>query len=578
VSVEVNCAMGYQMTKKDVTKQSTDHAREVINKSVSRIHSKVKEERTTKNLRETEEKNTHVIDNRGDKATHMAGIYHWVDMLYEAQIYNYGKRQMMQFMIPEPSEYYEHAREVYGQYMKDKAIKELDAPPEFTLNSPDDITEGVIGIEGSGYREANYLTEAGKYNAEGIEPPPPQCLYSTAGFGKITKSDNSNQWFVDTCKEEGGGVEIPYGYQAGDLSDKYNMSYTLAIVRRNNGGGWQDAGITVSIGGRNVAFTWDTKELKTMVTGDNGKKLQWINKCEYKGGIPGARTLPVTICTREIAAYAFNVWVRFERTEELYKEWQIKTFNAIRKAYLEMKLIYEQKLAVQEELAEQRSGVTGSVTGKNPRINRDIERTELKKQCIRILMDNCLGQKFGEFNTGAGNQNSQNEPEIDYGPMSTSTKQEPAKEYVEFDIADAMREGSYIQFFEQAFEWENMTYIFYPYFWSNREKWDVKCMTFDDDPQFTKFLQAGAARVVLPVRDKYEDVVNTYLETGAIWKGGTAPVINDPLFLSIAEELKNQTDESKGKPEGEPWDVIVPTSHLYLESGDTALPKFDQAK
>ena len=34
------------------------------------------------------------------------------------------------------------------------------------------------------------------------------------------------------------------------------------------------------------------------------------------------------------------------------------------------------------------------------------------------------------------------------------------------DVEKACEEGSKIRFFENAFEWQNMTYVFYPYFWA----------------------------------------------------------------------------------------------------------------
>lgn len=246
--------------------------------------------------------------------------------------------------------------------------------------------------------------------------------------------------------------------------------------------------------------------------------------------------LPVSIGGSNISTYALNVEVACVVTEEQMKRWKIKTFQAIQKAYINMKTIYDQKMAAKETGA----GIT--ITGKNPNINREIEKTELKKQCIRILMENCQGQKFGSFNA-----------------MKTG--------YTDFNIADAIQEGNYIQFFEQAFEWENMTYIFYPYFWSNQNEWIEKSTTYDTDPQFTKFLQSGSARVMLPARKGYENVVAHYLKTGAVWGGGDAPLADDPLFLAVADELKNQTDSPDNEKLEDSWEVVVPTTQVYLQQG-----------
>jgi hypothetical protein len=80
--------------------------------------------------------------------------------------------------------------------------------------------------------------------------------------------------------------------------------------------------------------------------------------------------------------------------------------------------------------------------------------------------------------------------------------------------------------------------------------------------------------VVIPVHPAYNDAVLHYVETGAMWNGGEPPHIDDPLFISIVEELKAATDDLAGAvPEGEPWKVVVPTTLTYLQA-DSTLPDF----
>jgi hypothetical protein len=145
--------------------------------------------------------------------------------------------------------------------------------------------------------------------------------------------------------------------------------------------------------------------------------------------------------------------------------------------------------------------------------------------------------------------------------------------YPEINVPEARSEGKYIQFFEQAFEWDQITYLFYPYFWGRKGNWPTTEGLSDTDPLFTKFLQAGAARVLVPVHVAYETAVLHYLESnGEIWNGGEPPVLNDDLFISIVDELKSQQDAGPVPvPEGDPWEVIVPTELVYLQS-DSVLP------
>ena len=529
VQVEVTGNIGWQGSLKNVTKMSSDHAREVIDKSVARISKKIKEERVTKTLRETEEKNIHKIDNSGG-AVHTVGIYRWVDMLYEAQIFNYGKRLMMQFIIPEPSAYYEFAKKKYENWLKAQATDALERPAPFTLKTPDGITE------------ENYLNFIKLYNVEGIEPPPPEFQTISIGLGK--KVDDKVDDFVD--KDESAKLKIPDGYEVEDIWQ--NLSYSLSYTRRESS--MDNRAVIVLVGNRIIFERRGDKEGQRIGAQRDGL---WSL---HREGMEG-NNIPISVNLKKIATYILHVEIQCTRTENALMQWKIDTYKAIQQAYLDMKLEYEQKVAVQKELAEQRAGAAGVITGLNPGLNRDIEKTELKKQCVRLLMENCQGQKYGAF---------------DASPV----RNESQADFTDFSLTDAIQQGDYIQFFEQAFEWENMTYLFYPYFWANKAQWDMKAMTYDDDPQFTKFLQAGAARVMLPARKNYEDSVLNYLRTGKVWDGGTAPIADDPLFMSVADELKNQTDDSGGEADGEPWEVVVPTTQIYLQQDGVPLPDYEE--
>jgi hypothetical protein len=135
-----------------------------------------------------------------------------------------------------------------------------------------------------------------------------------------------------------------------------------------------------------------------------------------------------------------------------------------------------------------------------------------------------------------------------------------------------------VQFLEQAFDWDNLSYLFYPYFWSTPPKWiDLMSRSDDADPVYTSFLQAGAARVLVSVTPGYEHAVMHYLATGQAWDGGVTPAIGDPLFIAIYQELRNQQDNlATATPEGDPWPFVLPTSLTYLDGGDP-LPTFPQA-
>lgn len=520
----------YSTASQESNKNSSNFAREVIDKSISKIQKKTKEERTTKRLHEVEEINTHGIDNK-DKPDHAVGVYRWVDKYYDAQIYNYGKRMMFEFIIPEPAAFYEFAQ-THPKPRKD--INPPIVPYKWIQNSSGKlITDGIITHRD--INEGNYQRYIRDYNVQGVNPPPlPYKTISTSltkdGMPVGTKDDRtiSDNSYVMNSKE----LIVPAGY----ISTK-GVWWDMSAV-------WTHYPI--------IEVTIGNKIFRPLEIprndGDFNKRFAMGNQHDnssigYHWFWP-ENPIQVSVNVYDVLSFTLNVYALVERTWEAYEQWQIQTYEKIMTAYKAMQVEYEQKLAAQEV----QQGI--SIQGQNPRINREIEKTELKKQCVKMLMDTYL---FGSFD--AVKDDGNNPPD--------------------FDIFDALDEGKTIQFFEQAFEWENLTYLFYPYFWGRRSKWVHKSSIYDTDPLFTKFLQAGSARVVLPVHPAYKDAVMYFLENnGAIWKGGEPPRLNDPMFISIAEELRNQTDDlAKATPEGDSWEVVLPTTLVYLQK-DSDLPTF----
>ncbi len=500
----------YSTASQESNKSSSNFAREVIDKSVSKIQKKTKEERTTKKLHEVEEINTHGIDNK-DKPDHAVGIYRWVDKYYEAQIYNYGKRMMFEFIIPEPAAFYEYAQ-------NNKPKKDIIPPKPL----PENFSYKNIEIW-------NIDTFIRDYNVQGITSPPlPYKTISTSIVKDGMPIDGNPH--IASSKE----LVIPAGYIS-----KVGVWFDCSVIFENY------PKVEISIG---------NKIFRPLEIG-GGKGIMGNN--HDNATIPWhwfwpENSIQISVNTYDVASLTINAYALVELTYEAKVQWQIQIFEKIMTAYKAMQIEYEQKLAAQEV----QKGI--AITGQNPYINREIEKTELKKHCVKMLMDTYL---FGSFDA-----------------MKDDGTAPP-----EFEIGDALEEGKSIQFFEQAFEWENITYLFYPYFWARKKEWVHKSNIYDNDPLFTKFLQAGSSRVVLPVRPGYNDVISYFMQTGQIWgKDGNPPLIKkedgslNDLFISIADELRNQTDDLAGaKPEDKPWEVILPTTLVWLQQ-DSKLPDFEQ--
>ena len=49
--------------------------------------------------------------------------------------------------------------------------------------------------------------------------------------------------------------------------------------------------------------------------------------------------------------------------------------------------------------------------------------------------------------------------------------------------------------------------------------------------------------------------------------GGPSPVVGDPLYIPLYEEVRSQQDDLLGStPVGKSWEFTLPTSLIYLES------------
>ena len=185
--------------------------------------------------------------------------------------------------------------------------------------------------------------------------------------------------------------------------------------------------------------------------------------------------------------------------------------------------------------------------GENPSLSLQIIRRELKKHCLGFVQNEHVGDPATEF------------------PTNTPPR---------FDIPDALADGRRIRFLELAFEWDQMQYVFYPFFWARELSWQARFQTRNVDPELQDFLSAGYARVVVPVRPGFEDAVSYFLEHREVFSGEGDPDINDPLYQSIVDEIKERTGAGKGEVAvGDPWETRMPTSLLYVRPSDE-LPKW----
>ncbi len=475
--------------------QAQSYAQEVTERAMDRVVQKVSKKRTSRILKEFEENNKHGFDNtKGDK--HITGVYRWIDKIYKNKLINYGKRLMYEFAIPEPARFFKEA--IY------KSIEEgTDTTSAVILpEAPKPLS--YYGIEHAGFlHEGNYQYYAAKYGADVASAPE---YYSYVGTS-LTKSEQGGDGGKSTNKAVKDVVKVPEGYKAvaaKTTGTQHSGHVQIAV-----------AGRVFNLNSYNFLSIWPYYRDEVPVSGYFNQN--WITNV--------------------------NVLVKCERTDAYYNEWKNETYNAIIEAYNERLREYNEVTIAKE--AEAVVEVEKERLNFNPLLNRSLEKRELKRIAIELLID--------QIRVSRDNYNAVDETT----GVSTVKKG-----------LSLQNHAATVKFFEQAFDWEIMSYTFYPYFYAKEADWKALFQSQDAaDPIFQAFLQSGLARTIVPVRPGFEDAVNWYMSTGEIWNGqGLVTDQDDDLFVSIAEEMQTVEGEVE-----KTWETRLPTSLTVIQAGSIGL-------
>ncbi|HEX9981605.1 MAG TPA: carboxypeptidase-like regulatory domain-containing protein [Flavobacterium sp.] len=506
ITFSANANFASHTSKEDSIKQAVTNAKEITAKALDRVVTKVHEERIEKIIEEFEENNIHEFDNRkGDK--HVVGVYRWVDKIYKNQIFNYGKRLMFEFMVPQPAKLHVLA-------MKEKTVSgTILTPPEDPRKS---TTMTIADAESLTDLKLQYW--AGKYNAE-ITAMPQDNISVGESFKIVNDSASRASLGKVEATSGNGAIKIPEGYVAHYAKGVFN-----AVSDHHSSGGRM---ISLAIGNHSEMY----------------QQLFYSHEMNVSGNISNfINEVPVSFTLGNHCSGDVTASVSCKLTEAAKKQWRQEAFKAIIDAYESALEDFNQKLADEKEKGE-------TIKGTNPGFYRQIENMVLRKNCISYMVD----QHAGARNT-YGKRMDNNLSSL--GSYEVAVSQ------------DLDNYAAFAKFIEQAFEWEIMSYNFYPYYWGDRADWTAMYQYNEsDDPLFRSFMQSGMARVVLTVRPGFEEAVRFYMQTGQIWNGGEVPVIEDELFLSIVDELR----QPEGEKEGKAWVTRVPTTLTILQADSIGL-------
>lgn len=241
----------------------------------------------------------------------------------------------------------------------------------------------------------------------------------------------------------------------------------------------------------------------------------------------------------------FNV--KCELTQEAKDTWQKETFEAIIKGYEEQLRLFNEQKAIKKAEGIQ-------ILDSNPLFYRQTEQLILRKNCISYLIDNTSQSTARRLGLEMYESNNPAQTDVTFNNHQVTISQK-MDDYT-----------SFAKFMEQAFEWNLMSYNFYPFYWGNNAEWDELYKFETNDPTYRAFMQSGMARVVVTVKPGFENAIMHYMAFGQIWNGGQMPVLGNPLYLSIIDELKEQEYTIE-----DVWETVVPTSLVALQESGVSI-------
>jgi len=207
------------------------------------------------------------------------------------------------------------------------------------------------------------------------------------------------------------------------------------------------------------------------------------------------------------------------------REWQLETYRALSAAYRQRRDEY-QKLTG--------TGGNAGVT-RNPLASRDAIRQSLRQDIIDQLI------RQASALTG---------------------------ETVELMLG----RPRYLQFLDQALEWNEMAYSFL----GSPESTAAGASGGggSGDEPFTAFLQAGFARVLLPVHPDYSFVFPYYLASGMIWDGHNLLAPANPESVDLINEIKSAPEPCREQEHRSmSWEIRLPSTMVVLQEHGN-LPRF----
>jgi hypothetical protein len=482
-SVTLTTTLGLSSTSEErqSVKQSMQKNREVTEKASARTRKEHKVSMKLETKTGTEDLSAKTFTNPG--ATAIRIDYYRMMRKWRTDLFRYGLRQTYDITIPLPG---------VRLWALHQRVAELDK----ALRTP-----FAFGLKPEDLNDFNWATKAAEFGAPaGAVPPPPKEKLNVVPPASII--DYMSETDADISRFGKVDFEVPKGYWL-------DSAAATATVAHWPTWHWQWLNGSNSGNMSTGVFHGDLNELRMMQSGP----------------------MAATYSYRGISHGILQLTLIFARTPESRDQWRRDAWAAIRASATAH---HQEEMA---RLQEERDRLWRLLNGKDTLSLRRLEREEL----MRLVMQWLMGPAYpvvADVPSPAivpvqTTMHRMLKNEQDFQAKATGSDA-PAFAGVTDDAwFHALEFGEWVKFFHQAVEWENLLYFLYPYFWGSEDVGRDKLLFEHSDPEHERFLRAGYARIVLPVRPGFEEDFTRLVEEGELAKNLSSP------YIPIAQDIAN---------------------------------------
>lgn len=526
VEIGLNTSFAFGRSKEETKRDAVEFAKDVTNRAARKVTESVHTTIKSKVIHETEEIVKHQFDNpTRPGGGNVSGMYQWIEKVYTMQMFEVGRasRAIVDGVVLQPGQ-----RLLAAPVAVSATLASANAPPVF------DISPAQI-------HPWNYQSLAAKHGATGLSTPPSLTTTTSISAANPQNAADDKATTMSFAQDValGDGTAAIYGSMtlSVEISGDSDQEFAMGAI------GTRTFTLT---GETNADGTPARSEVDLVKDAKSKLRAMRLVSTAILGGERGL--VPCTVFAGRVVGFAAAVAVTCARTPESYEAWQLACYSAMAAAHAKAKQDYDELVA--------RNSVQQSYVPPSPAAADLTIREELKRCAIALLANPGAPESFAASLDGF------------------------------YAAGQASEVALRCLFFEHALEWENMTYVVYPYFWADgrNDGWNHRSRSDQPTGELADFLRAGAARVVIPIRPLPTDAAKgaksfqDYLEANQLPDLAALVDVDSPLRIAIEDEIQLRAGQADDEVWIEDWDVSVPTELVQLRDLDAPLPVWKEAE